>query len=372
MMTQSLTAAATATLASGTISPDDTMPVPKSAIADDMAMIRAASELTRDLHTARPLIYWTDFLLSAAVGYGGIAVAIFAPSLTVALLAAFVAVLALYRAGSFIHELTHIRPNAVPGFRLVWNLLVGIPMLIPSFMYEGVHSLHHNRTRYGTVEDPEYLPLALMKPWTVPLFVVASAFAPLALIVRYGVLTPLSLLIPPLRRFVVARYSGLVINPEFRRRPPEGTLKRNWYWQEAGASLWAIALVAAVLTDVVPLRSAAIFLGIVSAALVLNQIRTLVAHLWENDGAQLTVTAQFLDSVNVPPPGFLPALWAPVGLRYHAIHHLLPGLPYHALGEAHRRLSNALPADSQYHRANYAGLPGLVAKLVAGSARPAA
>src|SRR3546814_7048082 len=41
------------------------------------------------------------------------------------------------------------------------------------------------------------------------------------------------------------------------------------------------------------------------------QIRTLVAHLWENDGEVLTVTGQFLDSVNVPPPGLLPELWAP-------------------------------------------------------------
>src|SRR3546814_1903831 len=111
--------------------------------------------------------------------------------------------------------------NALPGFRLGWNILVGVPLLIPSFMYEGIHSLHHNRTKYGTVEDPEYLPLALMKPWTVPLFVVAAAFAPVALLVRYGVLTPLSLAIPPLRRVVMERYSGLIINPMFRRRAPE-------------------------------------------------------------------------------------------------------------------------------------------------------
>ena len=62
----------------------------------------------------------------------------------------------------------------------------------------------------------------------------------------------------------------------------------------------------------------------------LNQVRTLVAHLWENDGEPMSVTAQYLDSVNVPPPATLPALWAPVGLRYHALHHLLPGVPYHA------------------------------------------
>ncbi|HMO77349.1 MAG TPA: fatty acid desaturase, partial [Sphingopyxis sp.] len=303
----------------------------KAAIADDMAMLRAASELTRDLVNPSARIYWTDFLASAFLGYAGVAGAILAPSTGWMLAAALVAVLALYRAGSFIHELTHIRKNALPGFRLAWNALIGVPMLIPSFLYEGIHSLHHNRTRYGTVEDPEYLPLALMKPWTVPLFVVAAAFAPLALLFRFAVLTPLSFAIPPLRRLVMERYSGLIINPLFRRRPPEGEFRRLWAWQEGGAWAWSTLLIAAGAFGWVPLRALLIFGAIAAASLVFNQIRTLVAHLWENDGGELTVTAQFLDSVNVPPPGLLPEIWAPVGLRYHALHHLLPGVPYHAL-----------------------------------------
>jgi fatty acid desaturase len=333
-------------------------------IADDKAMLRAAADLTRDLNTPRPAIYWGDFLTSAAIGYTALGLAIWARPPGWTLLAGVIAILALYRALSFIHELTHVKHATLPGFRIGWNLLLGIPMLTPSFMYEGVHNLHHARTRYGTAEDPEYLPLALMKPWTLPVFILISALAPVGLLIRFAILSPLSLLSRKLRTAVIARYSSLSINPAFRRRAPEGDAKAQWRWMEIGASLWAIALVALVATGIVPLRAFVIGMLVASGVAVINQVRTLVAHLWENEGEVMTVTAQYLDTVNVPPPATLPVLWAPVGLRYHALHHLLPGVPYHALAEAHRRISAALEPASPYHTASYPGLPGLVDRLV--------
>jgi fatty acid desaturase len=284
-----------------------------------------------------------------------------------AVASALVAVLALYRAGSFIHELTHIKKAAVKGFRFTWNLIVGVPLLVPSFMYEGVHNQHHAKRYYGTIDDPEYLPLALMHPWTLPLFLIAAALAPVGMLIRFGILAPLSLLSPKLRAIVVGRYSGLQINPKFVRPKPEGEFARDWVWQEAAASVWAIALLAMVATGIIPLKAFLIFLAVSSGVMFLNQIRTLVAHLWENEGEPMSVTAQFLDSVNVPPPGLLPALWAPVGLRYHALHHLLPGVPYHNLGEAHRRLKCALGPDSIYFAANHRHLSLLVARLAKSS-----
>ena len=326
-------------------------------------MLKAAANLTRDLNVPSSKIYWADMLGSAALGYAALFATMFVRPAWLAVDMGLVAVLALYRAGSFIHELTHIKKGAVKGFRFAWNLLVGIPLLVPSFMYEGVHNQHHAKRYYGTIDDPEYLPLALMHPWTLPLFLIAAALAPIGMLIRFAILAPLSMLSPRLRAVVVGRYSGLQINPRFVRPEPEGDFARDWAWQEAACSAWAIALLAMVASGMIPLRDFVIFLAVSAGVMFLNQVRTLVAHLWENEGEPMSVTAQFLDSVNVPPPGTLPALWAPVGLRYHALHHLLPGVPYHNLGEAHRRLCSELEVTSVYHHSTHRHLSALVVRL---------
>ena len=76
---------------------------------DDNAMLRAAANLTRDLNLPSARIYWADMIGSALLGYAALLTAMVIPSAGLALAAALVAVLALYRAGSFIHELTHIK-----------------------------------------------------------------------------------------------------------------------------------------------------------------------------------------------------------------------------------------------------------------------
>lgn len=334
---------------------------------DDKALLRAAAELTRDISKAMPIIYWSDMLGSAVVGYAALAGAILAPAIWLTVVLGVVATLALYRALLFIHELTHLHRDALPGFRTAWNLLVGIPMLTPSFMYEDGHTIHHSRKRYGTPDDPEYLPLALMKPWSLPLFVLIALLAPVGLILRYGVLAPLGLFIPALRRLNWARFSTLAINPDYRRRPADPQNKRRFALLETGAALWGITLIASIV--VIGWRPFVVALAVFSAVAVLNQLRTLVAHLWENEGEPMSVTAQYLDTVNVPPPGFVAALWAPVGLRYHALHHLLPSLPYHSLAEAHRRLTAHEGAQATYGRAHFRGMAPLIGRIAGSTMR---
>lgn len=328
---------------------------------DDKDMLRAARDLTKDLGEASGRIYWTDMLISTGIGYAGIVTAVLTDNVWFAIAAGLVAALALYRSLMFIHELTHIHRDALPGFRTGWNLLVGIPLLTPSFMYEGVHVIHHKRTQYGTIEDPEYLPLALMKPWSLPLFVIVALLAPVALLFRFAVLVPLGALFPAVRELTWQRFSSLSINPDFRRKPPTGDFAKRVFWQEAGASVWALTLIAS--TFVIGWKPLVTVLAIVSLTALLNQLRTLVAHLWENEGEPMTVTAQFLDSVNVPPPGMIAEVWAPVGLRYHALHHLMPSMPYHDLPEAHRRLARELGVGSTYEGANHPGMFTLVGRI---------
>ena len=331
---------------------------------EDQQLIRAAGRLARELHKPNLTIYMADLTLSAVIGWGALFLAIASSTLAATLGFGLVAVLALYRGVSFIHELSHLDSRVMRNFRLYWNLVVGIPVLIPSFMYEGVHNLHHVRTRYGTDRDPEYLPLAHMGPAKIATFVLGSALVPIGLLVRYALLSPLSLLLPSLRGLVVERYSSLIINPAFRRAKPEGEAARSWTMLETLTSLYAMGWIALVATGVVPFAWLATLLLVISGIAVINQLRTLGSHLWENEGEQLSVTEQYLDSVNVPPPSILSAIWAPVGLRYHAIHHLLPSVPYHNLGKAHRALMADFPEGSTYRRANYGGRGVLRSRLI--------
>ncbi len=100
---------------------------------------------------------------------------------------------------------------------------------------------------------------------------------------------------------------------------------------------------------------------------MVNNVRTLGAHRFTNDGRELTFVEQFLDSVNYPRFSIIAELWGPVGMRYHALHHLFPSLPYHNLGRAHARLMAELPDDSPYRLTNSDSLRQSLARLWAAS-----
>jgi fatty acid desaturase len=329
----------------------------------DAGLVAKAHRLTADLVGPKRWIYWPDLALTVFATYGGLFAAVFVDGIARVAPAA-VLILALYRGVSFIHELAHLRGTDLPGFRLAWNALIGVPFLVPSLLYEGVHNLHHAKQRYGTAADPEYAPLSRRSSLYIAGFVAIALLAPLGAFLRFAVLAPASWLWPALRRDVVARFSSMTINPAFRRDDLERSASRQWVAQEIACWVWSWLLV--VLAIASPRGVQFVLAGVLamSAVALINQLRTLVAHAWTNDGATMSFTAQFHDSISVPPPAVLPALWAPVGLRYHALHHLLPRIPYHGLAEAHRRLAAHLPAEAGYDRVSHQSLNAAVGALL--------
>jgi fatty acid desaturase len=317
----------------------------------------------------RPWLYWSDLFVSAMGGWAAFVLGGQMPfgSFSYVLITVVAAVL-LLRAAIFIHELAHLKRGTLPGFEMAWNLLVGVPFMLPSLMYVGSHRDHHRQTTFGTVEDPEYAPVARWSGLRVARFVLSVVTVPLLLALRWGVLGPISYLVPSLRRLVVERASTLVINPAYRRPLPHGRQVRRWRVQEAGTALVFWTVVVCGISGWLSPRWILHWYIVAAAILLVNQVRTLAAHRYENDGRPLDVTAQLLDSVTLNGWPIPTVLAAPVGLRYHALHHLLPTVPYHSLGALHRLLLSELPQDSPYRRTQQHGIVATIHGLLSRTA----
>ncbi|HUG80598.1 MAG TPA: fatty acid desaturase, partial [Bryobacterales bacterium] len=240
--------------------------------------------------------------------------------------------------------------RAMRSYQVGWNVLVGVPLLMPSFLYE-VHLTHHAKSHYGTPDDAEYIPWGGRQRVHIVLLPLVSVISPLLGIARFLLMTPLSWLIPALRPWICERASA--IKNRIGHRRSDLTLDGLPWWriQEAAASLWLWSIAAAVFLGWLSIRWVLLTLAVMSAVALVNSFRILASHRYGNAARPITFIEQLADSVNHP-GGLLTELWAPAGLRYHALHHLLPALPYHALGEAHRILMNELPADSLYRQTN--------------------
>jgi fatty acid desaturase len=312
--------------------------------------IQEARHIVSDLMQPDPVIYWSDFLLSISIAWSAYLVAVRAEAASFEQMAGIlVAALAFYRAVIFIHELAHLKMGSFRLFRLLWNISCGTPLLLPSFAYDGVHNDHHKPDIYGTVNDGEYLPFARSSPLVMIGYVAQSLIIPAALIIRFAVLTPLSIFLPPLRRWLWAHASSLVINPLYVRSPHAIRADINWRTYEFAVSAFSVAVITGVITGTIPAEYVVLWYAIAVLAFFLNSIRTLAAHAYRHGQTEpLSLLDQFLDSVDVPGNRVLNALWAPVGLRYHATHHLFPHMPCHNLHRAHKRLRTRLPHKESY------------------------
>ena len=321
-----------------------------------------ARGIVKDLFKHNPAIYWADFLSSIVVGGIGFVLLrrVFEPLSWAGIAAFIVSGLCYYRAVLFIHELVHMRDNSFRAFSITWNLLCGIPFLMPTFLYY-THADHHLRKHYATQRDGEYIPLGTMSPIHILIYLCQPFVLPLIAIVRFVILTPLCWCSPRIREIVQRRASSMVMDPTYIRPLPTRKAQRIFRLQEALCFLWCAGVATVIVAGIVPMGFLITAYCLAVFILTLNGLRTLGAHRYTNAGGEVTFLDQLLDSLNYPNRPFVSALWAPVGLRFHALHHLFPSMPYHNLATAHRRLMAELPADSPYRLTES---PGLVASLV--------
>lgn len=333
---------------------------PRTSEADGLdANIR---QLVLDLHTARPAIFWTDLVATAAIGWSAFAAATILPLFSAWMLAlAVIAGLALYRGLCFVHELTHLRRGSIPGFETAWNVLFGVPLFLPSFTYLGVHEGHHNLATYGTPADPEYLPFARSQKLIVIFSLQSSLVLPALLAVRFLLLAPLGLLSTRFHQWLEVHASSFAMNPKYRRTMTAAMTTKMRRWETLVLSVWA-PVILAVVGGYVPLRLFVVWYLVVAFISFLNVVRVLGAHEYDSDGSPRDRRQQLSDSIDTP-GGPWTELWAPVGLRYHALHHYFPGIPYHNLGTAYWRILNTLPAGTFYQQSTSPSLGQSLKKL---------
>ena len=327
----------------------------------------AAQVRKRFASTFRPkaLLYWLDLLLSSLMGWTAFWLSVQQPFGSLAYLATTsIALLALLRAALFIHEIAHQKRGSLPGFEYAWHAVVGLPFMLPSLMYVGSHGDHHRSHTFGTASDPEYAPLVHGTLPGLVWFVLSVCIVPVLLPLRWGVIGPLSAVIPPLRKIVIQRASTLAINPAYRRPLPGRQYQLRWLVQEWAAALVAWLVCVSWHTGQLPGVWLMQWYVVTAGMLIVNQVRTLAAHRYDNTGRRLSAVEQLLDSVNMCGWPVFTVLAAPVGLRYHALHHLLPNVPYHSLGRLHRQLQEEWPAAGVYQQTMERGMLSAIWSLV--------
>ncbi len=337
-----------------------------------------ARRIVGEYFKPNPWIYWIDFLASWSLGgfcfYLVRNPGVVAPSAAwhgpIAIFCFLASSLLYYRCSLFIHELVHIRAGDFKAFRVAWNLLCGIPFLIPSFVYY-THIDHHRRKHYGTKEDGEYIPLATLPTWQIVFYLSQVFVIPLLAIVRWGLVTPLAWISPRVRAWAFKHASSMVMDPKYMRPLPSPHQVRTIRLQEFCCFAFVWIVVARLTMNYGLLFNERLSPWFVAQAYLMgvfivgiNALRTLGAHRWTHDGSrEMTFVEQMLDSVNYPHHPLIAGLWAPIGLRFHALHHIFPTMPYHALATAHQRLMRGLPADSPYRRTEARSLTEVITTL---------
>jgi fatty acid desaturase len=332
--------------------------------------------LINDLFKVRAHVYWLDFFCTIAVAWGGFWAALQVPWTAPFWKAAWLitCILAFFRGLLFVHEIFHRAGRISTAFRWAWNGLCGMPFFLPDYIYLA-HAYHHRTASFSTKDDAEYVPVAWQRPLEILAPFAIFPFMPLLMAVRFLLLSPISLIAGGrLREWLLRHASTLKMNPWFEWKNISKEDRRTGARQDLLCfGGWAVFLV--LFHRIGGWQILLQWYLVAYGLLAINHLRSLARHRYTNAGGDpVSSDAQLLDSVTIAGFSPLAVVLMPVGLRYHALHHMFPTLPYHALGQAHRRLVQSLPKDHLYFKTYetdfYSALRNFACTVVAHQASP--
>ena len=303
-----------------------------------------------DFFKVSPVKYWFDLILCTVVAYVSATIYLTAELFSWQQLAAFpLSVFWLYRANSMVHEVSHLNQNQLPSFKIAWNLLLGIPTLFPSTFFTCHHRDHHSGRHYGTPQDPEYM-INVFTPGSfasLAMYVLHVMVYPIFVLFRF-MLAPISFLKPSWRDFTLRRLSSFTLNWKYERNLSRMDHKA-FISVELLCCLRAWGIWIGLAMGVTAWTRLPLMYLLAISILFCNQMRFLADHHFESHGESMSLADHVTDSCNYSKRDFFTWLFFPFTIRFHALHHLFPTIPYHNLPAAHAHLSKTLPESSGYH-----------------------
>ncbi len=311
---------------------------------------QAIQEGPNDFFEVKAAKYWTDLVLCTVVAYVAAGIYLSSPLFSWKQIAAFpFAVFWLYRSNSMVHEVCHLNRSQLPSFRVAWNVLLGVPTLFPSTFFTSHHRDHHSGRHYGTPQDPEYI-VNVFTPGSMAstIFYFAHVLVyPVFALLRF-MFAPISYLHPTWRDFTLRRLSSFTLNWRYERNISRLD-RRTFNVIEILCCLRAWMIPIGVGIGISDWTRIPLMYLLAMTILFFNQMRLFADHHFESDGQRMSLSDHVTDSCNYSNNDFFTWLFFPFTIRFHALHHLFPTIPYHNLPAAHEHLSNHLPSSSLYH-----------------------
>lgn len=325
---------------------------------------RKSFEIIQHLTKPNPIIFWADLLGSAICCYSLMYACMQYPLNHPLKWVLFISCSIFVNRGIyFMHEIFH-QTKFVKGFEIAHNLLFGCVFKFPSYI-TFPHHFHHRTTTYGTQEDPEYDGNWIGKSFFHYFSVlVSSLFMPAFLFVRFGIMPLLYPFIgQTLRNKIYQRISTFALNPTYLRPLPNKEEFKNWMIQDYMTFAINSGVLFLLFTHRLSLENFITFHMLGAAFFFPNFYRALIAHRYVANTEDKTIEAQLADSISIP-NSKLDFFLAPVGLKYHSLHHYFPMIPYHNMKKAHDLL--VLAKDQNYLQSLEPSVPVALHKAFSG------